>query len=271
MDVVNVEQAIIAEQAGACSVMALERIPADIKADGGIARMSDPRMIREICEAVKIPVMAKARIGHFGEAAVLDALDVDCIDESEVLTPADEVNHIRKRQFRVPFVCGAKNLGEALRRIAEGAAMIRLKGNAGTGNVMHAVRHARSVFGEIRQLQSLDEDGVFTFAKEHQSPLDLVELTRHLGRLPVTTFAAGGIATPADVSLLMAMGCDGVFVGSGIFKGENSPQRARAMVKACTYWNCPKVVARASEGLGKAMVGILDNGETYNYVADSKL
>lgn len=271
MDVVNVEQALIAEQAGACSVMALERIPADIKADGGIARMSDPRMIREICEAVKIPVMAKARIGHFGEAAVLDSLDVDCIDESEVLTPADEVNHIRKRQFRVPFVCGAKNLGEALRRIAEGAAMIRLKGNAGTGNVLHAVRHARSVFGEIRQLQALDEDEVFTFAKEHQSPLELVELTRKLGRLPVTTFAAGGIATPADVSMLMALGCDGVFVGSGIFKGENSAERARAMVKACTYWRDPKVVANVSEGLGKAMVGILDNGETYNYVADSKL
>lgn len=271
MDVVNVEQALVAEAAGACSVMALERIPADIKADGGIARMSDPAMIREICAAVKIPVMAKARIGHFAEAAVLDSLDVDCIDESEVLTPADEVNHIRKNQFRVPFVCGAKNLGEALRRIAEGAAMIRLKGNAGTGNVLHAVRHARSVFGEIRQLQALDEDDVYVFAKEHQSPLDLVQLTRSLGRLPVTTFAAGGIATPADVSMLMAMGCDGVFVGSGIFKGENSPQRASAMVKACTYWKCPKVVAEVSEGLGRAMVGILDNGETYNYVADSKL
>merc|ERR1719160_1326901 len=183
MDVVNAEQARIAEEAGACSVMALERIPADIKADGGIARMSDPKMIREICNAVKIPVMAKARIGHFGEAAVLDSLEVDCIDESEVLTPADEVNHIRKSQFRVPFVCGAKNLGEALRRIAEGAAMIRLKGNAGTGNVLHAVRHARSVFGEIRQLQALHDDDVYVFAKEHQSPLDLVMLTRALGRL----------------------------------------------------------------------------------------
>lgn len=271
MDVVNAEQARIAEEAGACSVMALERIPADIKADGGIARMSDPLMIREILDAVNIPVMAKARIGHFGEAAVLDALDVDCIDESEVLTPADEVNHIRKTQFNVPFVCGAKNLGEALRRIAEGAAMIRLKGNAGTGNVLHAVRHARSVFGEIRQLQSLDDDDVFVFAKEHQSPLDLVMLTRSMGRLPVTTFAAGGIATPADVSLLMALGCDGVFVGSGIFKGDNSAHRARAMVRACTYWRCPRVVAEVSEGLGKAMVGILDNGETYNNVADSKL
>lgn len=271
MDVVNVEQALVAEKAGACSVMALERIPADIKADGGIARMSDPLMIREICEAVKIPVMAKARIGHFAEAAVLDSLDVDCIDESEVLTPADEVNHIRKNQFSVPFVCGAKNLGEALRRIAEGAAMIRLKGNAGTGNVMHAVRHARSVFGEIRQLQSLDDDAVFVFAKEHQAPLELVELTRRLGRLPVTTFAAGGIATPADVSMLMAMGCDGVFVGSGIFKGENPAERAAAVVKACTYWKQPNIVSKVSEGLGKAMVGILDNGETYNYVADSKL
>jgi pyridoxal 5'-phosphate synthase pdxS subunit len=271
MDVVNVEQALMAEAAGACSVMALERIPADIKAHGGIARMSDPKMIREICSAVKIPVMAKARIGHFAEAAVLDSLDVDCIDESEVLTPADEVNHIRKSQFSVPFVCGAKNLGEALRRIAEGAAMIRLKGNAGTGNVLQAVRHARSVFGEIRQLQALSEDDVYVFAKEHQSPLELVQLTRSLGRLPVTTFAAGGVATPADVSLLMALGCDGVFVGSGIFKGENSAKRARAMVKACTYWRNPKIVAEVSEGLGKAMVGILDDGETYNHVADSKL
>lgn len=271
MDVVNAEQARIAEEAGACSVMALERIPADIKATGGIARTSDPKMIQEILDTVKIPVMAKARIGHFAEAAILDSLEVDCIDESEVLTPADEVNHIQKHPFSVPFVCGAKNLGEALRRIAEGAAMIRLKGNAGTGNVLHAVRHARSVFGEIRQLQAMAEDEVFVFAKEHQSPLDLVMLTRQLGRLPVTTFAAGGIATPADVSLLMALGCDGVFVGSGIFKGENSPQRARAMVAACTYWKYPKVVAEVSKGLGKGMVGILDDGETYNYVADSKL
>jgi pyridoxal 5'-phosphate synthase pdxS subunit len=271
MDVVTAEQAKIAEEAGACSVMALERIPADIKADGGVARSSDPLMIREILDAVKIPVMAKARIGHFAEAQILDSLGCDCIDESEVLTPADEVNHIRKTQFSVPFVCGAKNLGEALRRIAEGAAMIRLKGNAGTGNVMHAVRHARSVFGEIRQLQSLHDDDVFVFAKEHGAPLDLVILTKQLGRLPVTTFAAGGLSTPADVSLLMALGCDGVFVGSGIFKGENSAHRARAMVKACTYWNRPDIVAQASEGLGKAMVGILDNGETYNYVADSKL
>jgi pyridoxal 5'-phosphate synthase pdxS subunit len=271
MDVVNGEQARIAEEAGACSVMALERIPADIKADGGIARMSDPILIDEIMRTVKIPVMAKARIGHFGEAAVLDAMGVDCIDESEVLTPADEMHHIRKHQFRVPFVCGAKDLGEALRRIGEGAAMIRLKGNAGTGNVLHAVRHARAVFAEIRQLQSLDEDEVYAFAKEHRSPLHLVQLTRELGRLPVVTFAAGGIATPADVSLMMSLGCDGVFVGSGIFKGDNSAERARAMVLACTYYRDPKVIAKVSSGLGKAMVGILENGETYNYVADSKL
>jgi pyridoxal 5'-phosphate synthase pdxS subunit len=271
MDVVNPEQARIAEAAGACSVMALERIPADIKKDGGIARMSDPLMIQEIIDATTIPVMAKARIGHNGEAAVLDSLDVDCIDESEVLSPADEVHHINKSKFRVPFVCGAKDLGEALRRIGEGAAMIRLKGNAGTGNVLQAVRHARSVFAEIRQLQNLDEDEVYVFAKEHRSPLHLVQQTRALGRLPVVTFAAGGVATPADVSLLMSMGCDGVFVGSGIFKGENSPERARAMVLACTYWNDPKVIAKVSSGLGKAMVGILDDGETYNYVADSKL
>jgi pyridoxal 5'-phosphate synthase pdxS subunit len=271
MDVVNAEQARVAEAAGACSVMALERIPADIKADGGIARTSDPKMIQEILDTVKIPVMAKARIGHFAEAAMLDSLEVDCIDESEVLTPADEIHHIQKDQFSVPFVCGSKNLGEALRRIAEGAAMIRLKGNAGTGNVLHAVRHARSVFGEIRQLQAMAEDEVFVFAKEHQAPLELVMLTRKLGRLPVTTFAAGGVATPADVALLMALGCDGVFVGSGIFKGENSPQRARAMVIACTYWRHPEIIAEVSKGLGKGMVGILDNGETYNYVADSKL
>jgi len=271
MDVVNAEQARIAEAAGACSVMALERIPADIKQDGGIARMSDPLLIEEILRAVKVPVMAKARIGHFGEAALLDSMDVDCIDESEVLTPADELHHIRKHQFRVPFVCGAKDLGEALRRIGEGAAMIRLKGNAGTGNVLHAVRHARTVFAQIRQLQSMDEDEVYAFAKEHRSPLHLVELTRTLGRLPVVTFAAGGIATPADVSLMMSLGCDGVFVGSGIFKGDHSPQRARAMVLACTYYRDPRVIAKVSAGLGKAMVGILENGETYNYVADSKL
>merc|ERR1719240_2264265 len=259
MDVVNVEQALIAEAAGACSVMSLERIPADIKADGGIARMSDPKMIREICNAVKIPVMAKARIGHFGEAAVLDSLDVDCIDESEVLTPADEVNHIRKSQFSVPFVCGAKNLGEALRRIAEGAAMIRLKGNAGTGNVLHAVRHARSVFGEINRLKTMRDDELFVYAKELRVPVGLVQQVKEAGRLPVVTFAAGGLATPADVGLLMELGVDGVFVGSGIFKGENPAQRARAMVQACTHYNSPATVARVSTGLGKAMVGLLEH------------
>jgi pyridoxal 5'-phosphate synthase pdxS subunit len=233
--------------------------------------MSDPLLIQEILDATTLPVMAKARIGHTGEAAVLEALDVDCIDESEVLSPADEVHHINKSKFKIPFVCGAKDLGEALRRIGEGAAMIRLKGNAGTGNVLQAVRHARSVFAEIKQLQNLSEDEVYVFAKEHMAPLHLVQQTRTLGRLPVVTFAAGGVATPADVSLLMQMGCDGVFVGSGIFKGENSPQRARAMVLACTYWQDPRVVAKVSSGLGKAMVGILDDGETYNHVADSKL
>jgi len=220
---------------------------------------------------VSVPVMAKARIGHFGEAEVLQALEVDCIDESEVLTPADDTHHIHKGKFRIPFVCGAKDLGEALRRIAEGAAMIRLKGDAGTGNVVHAVRHARQVFGEIRRLQSLSDDEVFLYAKNMAAPLELVLLTRKLGRLPVTTFAAGGIATPADVSMMMSMGCDGVFVGSGIFKGENSAKRAKAMVKACTFWNDPKVVANVSRSLGKGMVGILSKGETYNYVADSGL
>merc|ERR1712084_123763 len=201
--------------------------------------------------------MAKARIGHFGEAMILEGLDVDCIDESEVLTAADEKYHINKHDFKVPFVCGAKDLGEALRRISEGAAMIRLKGNAGTGNVVQAVRHARAVFAEIRQLQNLNPDEVYAFAKEIRSPLHLVEQTRALGRLPVVTFAAGGVATPADVSLLMSMGCDGVFVGSGIFKGENSAERAKAMVKACTYWNDAKIVANVSRNLGKGMVGIL--------------
>lgn len=263
MDVVDVWQAKIAEEAGAVSVMALERIPADIKKDGGVARSSDPLMIREIINATSIPVMAKARIGHFAEAQMLEALSVDCIDESEVLTAADEVHHIDKRQFSVPFVCGAKNLGEALRRIAEGATMIRLKGNAGTGNVVQAVRHARSVFSEIRQLKGLADDEVFVFAKEHQVPLQLVEQVRAAGRLPVVTFAAGGLATPADVALLMQLGCDGVFVGSGIFKGDNSAHRARAMVETCSHYLNARRVAKCSEGLGKAMVGVLDDGETY--------
>jgi pyridoxal 5'-phosphate synthase pdxS subunit len=263
MDVVNAAQARVAEGAGAVAVMALERIPADIKRDGGVARASDPRLIREIMEATTIPVMAKARIGHFAEAQMIEALAVDCIDESEVLTAADETHHINKRHFEVPFVCGAKNLGEALRRIAEGATMIRLKGNAGTGNVVQAVRHARSVFAEIRQLASLQEDEVFVFAKEHQVPLPLVEQTRAAGRLPVVTFAAGGLATPADVAMLMQLGCDGVFVGSGIFKGENPAERARAMVETCTHFLDARRVARCSEGLGRGMVGVLDDGETY--------
>ena len=274
MDVVNAAQAKIAEAAGAVSVMALERIPADIKKDGGVARSSDPLLIKDIMKAVSIPVMAKARIGHFAEAQLLEALDVDCIDESEVLTAADELHHINKTKFNVPFVCGAKNLGEALRRIAEGAAMIRLKGNAGTGNVMQAVRHARLVFGEIRQLQALLDDEVYIFAKTHQVPLDLCLQVRQAGRLPVVTFAAGGLATPADVSLLMQLGCDGVFVGSGIFKGQNPAARARAMVETCSHFRDPHVMARTSEGLGKGMVGILDDGETYALSggnADSRL
>merc|ERR1712176_1335907 len=271
MDVVDGNQTRIAEAAGACAVMALERIPADIKRDGGVARMSDPKMIKEVMAATSLPVMAKSRIGHFAESRVLEALAVDCIDESEVLTAADEDNHIDKRPFNIPFVCGAQDLGEALRRIAEGAAMIRLKGNAGTGNVIQAVRHARSVFSEIQTVVAMRDDEIFAYAKKQRVPVELVEQVKAAGRLPVVTFAAGGLATPADVSLLMELGCDGVFVGSGIFKGSNSAERARAMVRACTYWRSPKVVAEVSAGLGKAMVGILDNGETYNHVADSKL
>jgi pyridoxal 5'-phosphate synthase pdxS subunit len=234
--------------------------------------MSDPALIKEVQRAVSIPVMAKARIGHFAEARVLEGLDVDCIDESEVLTCADEVFHINKMPFTIPFVCGAKDLGEALRRIAEGAAMIRLKGNAGTGNVMHAVRHARMVFGEIRALQALLDDEVYVRAKELQAPLALVQETRRLGRLPVVTFAAGGLSTPADVKMLMDLGCDGVFVGSGIFKGSNPEARAKAMVHACSFHRDAKVVADVSENLGDAMVGILDKGESYTCVnVDSKL
>merc|ERR1719253_1446987 len=259
MDVVNGEQARIAEDAGAVAVMALERIPADLKADGGVARSSDPAMIMDVMNSCSIPVMAKSRIGHFYESKILQALDVDCIDESEVLTAADEAHHIDKRGFAIPFVCGAQDLGEALRRVAEGAAMIRLKGNAGTGNVIQAVRHARAVFSEIRQLRSLRPDEVFGFAKEHRVPVELVEQVRDAGRLPVVTFAAGGLATPADVGLLMELGCDGVFVGSGIFKGENPAQRAAAMVKACTHYKDPLIVAEASTGLGKAMVGLLEH------------
>ncbi len=256
MDVTNAEQARIAEDAGACAVMALERVPADIRRDGGVARMADPTKIREIQETVTIPVMAKARIGHFVEAQILEALEVDYIDESEVLTPADESNHINKWDFKVPFVCGATNLGEALRRIAEGAAMIRSKGEAGTGNVVEAVRHMRSILGEIRRLQSMDESELYAAAKEHRAPYDLVRYCAENGRLPVVTFTAGGLATPADAAMMMQLGADGVFVGSGIFKSGDPAQRAAAIVKAVTQYNDPVVLAEVSAGLGEPMVGI---------------
>jgi pyridoxal 5'-phosphate synthase pdxS subunit len=256
MDVVTAEQARIAEEAGACAVMALERVPADIRRDGGVSRMSDPQMIKSIIAAVTVPVMAKARIGHFVEAQILQALGVDYIDESEVLTPADEENHINKHKFTVPFVCGARNLGEALRRIAEGAAMIRTKGEAGTGNVVEAVRHARQMNRDIRRLQTMDEDEMFTFAKEIQAPYELVAQTAALGRLPVVNFAAGGVATPADAALMMQLGVDGVFVGSGIFKSGDPAKRARAIVMAVTHYNDPQVLAEVSENLGEPMVGI---------------
>ncbi len=256
MDVTDAAQARIAEDAGACAVMALERVPADIRRDGGVARMADPTKIREIQEAVTIPVMAKARIGHFVEAQVLQALEVDYIDESEVLTPADESHHINKWNFTVPFVCGATNLGEALRRIAEGAAMIRSKGEAGTGNVVEAVRHMRSILGEMRRLQAMDEDELYAAAKEHRAPYDLVKLVAEQGRLPVVTFTAGGLATPADAAMMMQLGADGVFVGSGIFKSGDPAQRAAAIVKATTHYNDPQVLAEVSTGLGEPMVGI---------------
>jgi pyridoxal 5'-phosphate synthase pdxS subunit len=256
MDVVTAEQARIAEEAGACAVMALERVPADIRKDGGVARMSDPTKIKEILAAVTIPVMAKARIGHFVEAQILEALGVDYIDESEVLTPADEEHHINKHKFKVPFVCGCRNLGEALRRIAEGAAMIRTKGEAGTGNVVEAVRHARTVNGEIRRLQAMDEDELYAYAKEIRAPVGWVRETAKLGRLPVVNFAAGGVATPADAALMMQLGVDGVFVGSGIFKSGNPAKRARAIVQAVTHYNDPKILAEVSEDLGEPMVGI---------------
>ena len=259
MDVVDGQQAKIAEAAGAVAVMALERIPADIKADGGVARSSDPAMIVDVMNSCSLPVMAKARIGHAYEAKILEALEVDCIDESEVLTAADETNHIYKHPFKIPFVCGAQDLGEALRRIAEGAAMIRLKGNAGTGNVMNAVRHARSVYAEMARLKTMREDEIYVYAKEQRVPVHLVEQVRLAGRLPVVTFAAGGLATPADVGLLMDLGVDGVFVGSGIFKGETPAARARAMVAACTHYRDPATVAKVSTGLGKAMVGLLEH------------
>jgi pyridoxal 5'-phosphate synthase pdxS subunit len=253
MDVVTPEQATVAEQAGAAAVMALERVPADIRRDGGVARMSDPEMIEGIQAAVSIPVMAKARIGHFLEAQVLQALEVDYVDESEVLTPADEANHIDKWAFNVPFVCGATNLGEALRRIGEGAAMIRSKGEAGTGDIVEAVRHMRQINGEIRRLGTLEDAELATAAKQLAAPLDIVRLLASDGKLPVVLFCAGGIATPADAALMMALGAEGVFVGSGIFKSEDPPIRARAIVEATTHWQDPERVAAASRGLGPAM------------------
>ncbi|MBO9325009.1 MAG: pyridoxal 5'-phosphate synthase lyase subunit PdxS [Roseiflexus sp.] len=256
MDVVTPEQARIAEDAGAVAVMALERVPADIRAQGGVARMSDPELILAIKEAVTIPVMAKVRIGHFVEAQILEALGIDYIDESEVLTPADEEHHINKHKFRVPFVCGCRNLGEGLRRVAEGAAMLRTKGEAGTGNVVEAVRHARAIYSEIRRLQSMDENELFTYAKNIQAPYELVRQVAETGRLPVVNFAAGGIATPADAALLMQLGVDGVFVGSGIFKSSDPARRARAIVAATTHYNEPEIIAEVSRGLGEAMTGI---------------
>jgi pyridoxal 5'-phosphate synthase pdxS subunit len=256
MDVVTPEHARIAEKAGAVAVMALERVPADIRKEGGVARMSDPKLIRSIMKAVTIPVMAKARIGHFVEAQILEALGVDYIDESEVLTPADEEHHIDKWQFKVPFVCGCRNLGEALRRIGEGAAMIRTKGEAGTGNVVEAVRHARAVLGEIRRLTTMAPEEMMAYAKEIGAPYDLVVETAKLGRLPVVNFAAGGIATPADAALMMQLGMDGVFVGSGIFKSGDPAKRAQAIVQAVTHYNEPEILAEVSRNLGEPMVGI---------------
>ena len=256
MDVIDAEQARIAEDAGAVAVMALERVPADIRKDGGVARMSDPDMIDEIIATVSIPVMAKARIGHITEAQVLQSLGVDYIDESEVLTPADESHHIDKRQFTVPFVCGATNLGEALRRINEGAAMIRSKGEAGTGNVVEAVRHMRTIRGDIARLKGLDKEELYSAAKDLQAPYELVAQVAELGKLPVVLFTAGGIATPADAALMMQLGADGVFVGSGIFKSGDPVQRAKAIVEATTNFDDPSVIARVSRGLGEAMVGI---------------
>merc|ERR1712086_527633 len=258
MYVVNAEQARIAEEAGAVAVMALERIPADIRRDGGVARMSDPAMIAEIQKAVSIPVMAKVRIGHFVEAQILEAMEVDYIDESEVLSRADEVHHVNKTKFKIPFVCGCRTPPEALRRIAEGAAFIRTKGEAGTGNIVEAVRHARAVKSEIKRLQNMDEDELFVTAKEMGAPLDLVQQVAATGKLPVVNFAAGGIATPADCALMMQMGMDGVFVGSGIFKSGNPLDRAKACVQATTHFNDPKILLEVSTGLGQAMVGISD-------------
>ena len=259
MDVTTPEQAKIAEKAGACAVMALERIPADIRAAGGVARMSDPKMIRSIQEAVSIPVMAKCRIGHFAEAQILEAIEIDYIDESEVLSPADDVHHVNKRNFKVPFVCGAKDLGEALRRISEGASMIRTKGEPGTGDIIQAVRHMRMMNSEIAKISAMSEDELYTEAKNLQVPFDLVEFVHKNKKLPVVNFAAGGVATPADAALMMQLGAEGVFVGSGIFKSGNPEKRATAIVKAVTNYNNPIILAELSEDLGEAMVGINEN------------
>lgn len=255
MDVVTPDQAKIAEDAGAVAVMALERVPADIRAHGGVARMSDPELIIQIMDAVSIPVMAKCRIGHFVEAQILESLGVDFIDESEVLTPADEAYHINKHDFKVPFVCGCRNLGEALRRLGEGAAMLRTKGEPGTGDVVEAVRHARSVLGEIKRLQNMPEEELMTYAKDIGAPYELVKAVRQLGHLPVVNFAAGGIATPADAALMMQLGVDGIFVGSGIFKSGDPAKRAAAIVKAAANYDNPRVLAEISRNLGEAMVG----------------
>jgi len=256
MDVVDAKQAKIAENAGAVAVMALERVPADIRKDGGVARMADPLKIKEIMKSVSIPVMAKCRIGHFAEAQVLESLGVDMVDESEVLTPADPFRHVDKKKFRVPFVCGARNLGEALRRIDEGAAMIRTKGEAGTGNVVEAVRHQRTIVGEIESLKKMNEKKLIRIAKDYGVPISLVKEVKKMQRLPVVNFAAGGIATPADASLMMQLGSDGVFVGSGIFKSRNPEKMAKAIVEAVAHFNDPKIVGKVSEGLGEAMKGI---------------
>src|SRR5215208_4919181 len=256
MDVVTPEHAKIAEDAGACAVMALERVPADIRANGGVARMSDPDLILKIMDSVTIPVMAKCRIGHFVEAQILEAIGVDYIDESEFLTPADETNHILKHNFKVPFVCGCRNLGEALRRVGEGAAMIRTKGEAGTGDVVEAVRHARTVLGDIRHLTTMADEELMRYSKEIGAPYDLIKETKELGRMPVVNFAAGGVATPADAALMMQLGVDGVFVGSGIFKSEDPAPRARAIVEATTHFQDPDALAKVSRGLGEPMPGL---------------
>merc|ERR1719198_2394987 len=266
MDVMNPEQARIAEEAGACAVMALERIPADIRTQKGVARASDPKMIKEIINAVSIPVMAKARIGHFVEAQILEHLGVDCVDESEVLTVADEDNHLNKNKYKVPFVCGCRNLGEALRRVAEGCSMIRTKGEAGTGNIVEAMRHIRTLHKEIRHLQTMDDDELFTLAKEMGCPLGLLQQTKKDGRLPVVNFAAGGVATPADAALCMQLGVDGVFVGSGIFKSEDPEARAHAIVQAVTHFRDAKKLAEVSTGIGAPMTGI-GMGDGTNFAA----